>query len=48
MVELNSRTTEYNGKPASFVITRDITDRLQTEEELAQGQKRTRTPEPES
>jgi PAS domain S-box-containing protein len=34
MVELNSRTTDFNGKPASFVITRDITDRLQTEEEL--------------
>jgi PAS domain S-box-containing protein len=34
MVELNSRTTDYNGNPASFVITRDITDRLQTEEEL--------------
>jgi LytS/YehU family sensor histidine kinase len=34
VVELNSRTTDYNGKPASFVITRDITDRLQTEEEL--------------
>jgi len=34
VVELNSRTTDYNGKPASFVITRDITDRIQTEEEL--------------
>lgn len=34
MVELNSRTTDFGGKPASFVITRDITDRLQTEEEL--------------
>ena len=34
MVELNSRTTDFDGKPASFVITRDITDRLQTEEEL--------------
>jgi PAS domain S-box-containing protein len=34
MVELNSRTTDYGGSPASFVITRDITDRLQTEEEL--------------
>lgn len=34
MVELNSRTTDFNGNPASFVITRDITDRLQTEEEL--------------
>jgi PAS domain S-box-containing protein len=34
MVELNSRTTDFEGEPASFVITRDITDRLQTEEEL--------------
>jgi LytS/YehU family sensor histidine kinase len=34
MVELNSRTTDFEGLPASFVITRDITDRLQTEEEL--------------
>lgn len=34
MVELNSRTTDFDGLPASFVITRDITDRLQTEEEL--------------
>lgn len=34
MVELNSRTTDFEGSPASFVITRDITDRIQTEEEL--------------
>lgn len=34
MVELNSRTTDFEGKSASFVITRDITDRLHTEEEL--------------
>jgi PAS domain S-box-containing protein len=34
MVELNSRTTDFEGNPASFVITRDITDRLQTEKEL--------------
>ncbi len=34
MVELNSRTTDFEENPASFVITRDITDRLQTEEEL--------------
>ncbi|MGE0019889.1 MAG: PAS domain S-box protein [Draconibacterium sp.] len=39
IVELNSRTTDYNGKPASFVITRDITDRLQTEEELLSAKK---------
>jgi PAS domain S-box-containing protein len=34
MVELNSRTTDFEGRAASFVITRDITDRLHTEEEL--------------
>ena len=34
MVELNSRTTDFEGKPASFVITRDITERLKIEEEL--------------
>ena len=33
-VELNTRTSEYDGKPAAFIITRDITDRLKTEEEL--------------
>ncbi|NJM17183.1 MAG: PAS domain S-box protein [Bacteroidales bacterium] len=39
MVELNSRTTDFEGNPASFVITRDITDRLQNEEELRKTQK---------
>ncbi len=39
MVELNSRTTDFEGYPASFVITRDITDRLQKEEELRKTQK---------
>jgi PAS domain S-box-containing protein len=39
MVELNSRTTNFEGNPASFVITRDITDRLQTEEELRKAKK---------
>ena len=33
-VELNARTSEYNGGPAAFIIVRDITDRLKTEEEL--------------
>jgi PAS domain S-box-containing protein len=33
-VELNARTSEYNKQPAAFVIIRDITDRMQTEEEL--------------
>lgn len=37
IVELNSRTTDFGGNPASFVITRDITDRLQTEEELVEA-----------
>jgi PAS domain S-box-containing protein len=39
MVELNSRTTDFEGNPASFVITRDITDRLQIEEELRKAKK---------
>jgi PAS domain S-box-containing protein len=39
IVELNSRTTDFEGKTASFVITRDITDRLQKEEELRKAQK---------
>jgi PAS domain S-box-containing protein len=39
MVELNSRTTDFEGNTASFVITRDITDRLQKEEELRKAQK---------
>ena len=39
MVELNSRTTDFEGNTASFVITRDITDRLQKEEELRKTQK---------
>lgn len=33
-VEINARTSELNGKPAGFIITRDITDRLKIEEEL--------------
>ncbi len=33
-VELNTRTSEYDGQPAAFIITRDITARLKTEEEL--------------
>jgi len=36
-VELNSRTIDYFGKPASFIIIRDITDRIQIEEELRQA-----------
>ena len=33
-VELNARTSDYNGKPAAFIIIRDITDRLNIENEL--------------
>lgn len=33
-VELNARTSDYNGSPAAFIIIRDITDRLKTENEL--------------
>lgn len=36
-VELNARTSYYNDEPAAFIIVRDITDRLQTEEELRQA-----------
>lgn len=33
-VELNARTSNYNGSPAGFIIIRDITDRLKIENEL--------------
>lgn len=33
-VELNARTSNYNGSPAGFVIIRDITERLKIENEL--------------
>lgn len=33
-VELNARTSEYNNEPSAFIIIRDITDRMKTEEEL--------------
>jgi PAS domain S-box-containing protein len=33
-VELNARTSEFNNQPSAFIIIRDITDRLHTEEEL--------------
>jgi len=33
-VELNARTSDYNGKPSAFIIIRDITDRLNIENEL--------------
>ncbi|NJK93878.1 MAG: PAS domain S-box protein [Bacteroidales bacterium] len=33
-VELNARTSEYNGNSAAFIIIRDITERINTENEL--------------
>jgi len=33
-VELNARTSDYNGEPSAFIIIRDITDRLNIENEL--------------
>jgi PAS domain S-box-containing protein len=36
-VEMNARTSEYNGEPAAFIIIRDITDRLNTEEKLREA-----------
>jgi len=33
-MELNSRTSNYNGKPAAFIIMRDISDRVKIENEL--------------
>jgi PAS domain S-box-containing protein len=33
-VELNARTSDYNGLPAAFIVIRNITDRLSIEKEL--------------
>lgn len=33
-VELNARTSNYNGAPAGFIVIRDITERLNIENEL--------------
>ncbi|NDP20953.1 MAG: PAS domain S-box protein [Paludibacter sp.] len=33
-VELNARTSDYNGSPAAFIIIRDISDRVKIENEL--------------
>ncbi|MFT3752382.1 MAG: PAS domain S-box protein [Paludibacter sp.] len=33
-VELNARTSNYNGNPAAFIIIRNITDRIKIENEL--------------
>ena len=37
-IELNSRTIEFEGKPAILSIARDITERIQTEEALQQSE----------
>jgi PAS domain S-box-containing protein len=36
-VELNARTSEYEGRPAAFIVIRDITNRLVVEKELMQA-----------
>ena len=36
-MELNARTSDYNGKPAAFIVIRDITDRLNIEIELQEA-----------
>ena len=33
-VELNARTSNYNGRPAAFIMVRDISDRIKIEQEL--------------
>ncbi len=33
-MELNARTSNYNGQPAAFIVIRNITERLKTEKEL--------------
>ncbi len=33
-VELNARTSNYNGSPAGFIVIRDISERIKIEEEL--------------
>ena len=39
-VELNARTSDYNGEPSAFIIIRDITDRLNIENELQAAKKK--------
>ncbi|RPI41732.1 MAG: PAS domain S-box protein [Bacteroidetes bacterium] len=36
-VELNTRTSDYNGEPAAFIIVRDISERIRNEEDLRQA-----------
>ncbi|MDP4208542.1 MAG: PAS domain S-box protein [Bacteroidota bacterium] len=33
-IELNSRTSDFNGHPAAFIVVRNISDRIKTEQEL--------------
>jgi PAS domain S-box-containing protein len=42
-VELNTRTSVYEGNPSAFIVTRDITDRLKTEEELRKAKEELET-----
>ena len=37
-VELNARTSDYNGEPAAFIIIRNISDRVRIENELQLAQ----------
>jgi PAS domain S-box-containing protein len=34
VMELNARTSEYNGEPAAFIVIRNITERIKIEKEL--------------
>lgn len=36
-MELNARTSDYNGSPAAFIVIRNITDRINIETELQQA-----------
>jgi PAS domain S-box-containing protein len=36
-VELNTRTSDYNGSPAAFIVIRNISERLNIEKELMQA-----------
>lgn len=36
-MELNARTSDYNGSPAAFIVIRNITDRINIEKELQEA-----------
>jgi PAS domain S-box-containing protein len=36
-MELNARTSDYNGHPAAFIVIRDITERINIEKELQEA-----------